>query len=231
MFRMDKNLVLMIPLIPLGKNPQALLRNPTMTHLAERKHCIHADYVLIEDIHAHCFHSKSGCVQAFASIGVIQQVECIAYCSIECTVRILPSHGQHGEAPRQAFHRFANLPEHPHTARPVLDVLAQPTQRGKLGFAIRLWASVDLVLVARALQVLIEIRERPIRPIAQKALVRHPIPRELGCIRIRRGPWFVPAQGPSEQSRGVRDVVIRVCADDETVQLFARDTRGAGARL
>ena len=55
-------------------------------------------------------------------------------------------------------------------------MLAQPTKRRKLDSAIRLWASVDLVLVTRALQVLIEMRKRPIRRAAQEALERRPIP-------------------------------------------------------
>ncbi len=97
------------------------------------------------------------------------------------TVRILHSHNQHVEAPRQALHRVANSFEHPHTTRPALDVLAQPTKRDKLDPAIRLRASVNLVLVARALQVLIEVRECPERRIAQKALVHVPIPRAVSC--------------------------------------------------
>jgi hypothetical protein len=84
----------------------------------------------------------------------------------------LPSHSQRVEAPRQAFHRIVNLSKHPHTTGPALDVLAQPTKRLKLGSTIRLWASVDLVLVTGALQVLIEMRKQPIRRVAQEALER-----------------------------------------------------------
>jgi hypothetical protein len=58
-------------------------------------------------------------------------------------------------------------------------VLTQPAKRRKLDSAIRLWASVDLVLVAGALQVLIEMRERPIRRVAQEALECRSIPRAL----------------------------------------------------
>jgi hypothetical protein len=103
-------------------------------------------------------------------------------CSIDCPLDCpslpssLPSHSQHVEAPRQAVHRIANLSKHPHSARPSLDVLAQPTKRRKLDSAIRLGASVDLVLMTRAFQVLIEMCKRPIRRAAQKALERRPIP-------------------------------------------------------
>jgi hypothetical protein len=114
------------------------------------------------------------------------------------TVRILPSHGQHSEAGHQALHRVTNFSELPHTARPTLDVLAQPTKRCELGSAIRLWASVYLLQVTRALQVLIEVRELSIRPVAQKALVRHTIPRALRRPHSRRGRRLVPAQGPGE---------------------------------
>ena len=84
----------------------------------------------------------------------------------------LPSHSQHVEAPRQAVHRIANLSKPPHSTGPTLDVLAQPTKRRKLDFAIRLGASVDLVLVTGALQVLIEMHKRRIRRVAQEALIR-----------------------------------------------------------
>jgi hypothetical protein len=88
----------------------------------------------------------------------------------------LPSHSQHFEALRQAIHRIANSSKHPHSTRPALDVLAQPTKRHKLDSAIRLGASVDLIIVAGALQVLIEARKRLKRRVAQEALIFRPIP-------------------------------------------------------
>jgi len=36
---------------------------------------------------------------------------------------------------------------------------------------------------------------------------------------------------PSDQSRRVRDVVVRIGTDDETIELFARHVRRAGIRL
>ena len=57
-------------------------------------------------------------------------------CSIDVRLPSLPSHSQHVETPRQAVHRIANLSKHPHSARPALDVLAQPTKRRKLDSAI-----------------------------------------------------------------------------------------------
>ena len=101
------------------------------------------------------------------------------------TVQSLHSHSQHVEAFRQALHRIANLAEHPHTTRPTLNMLTQPTKRDKLGPAIRLWASINLILVARATQVLIELRKRPECRVAQKALVYVSIPRELRRPRRR----------------------------------------------
>jgi len=108
------------------------------------------------------------------------------------------SNGQQMETPREAIHRVANLSEHPHTARPSLNMLAQPAKRGKLDSAIRLWASVNPIRVAWALQVLIEVDEGPKRRIAQEALVCHPIPRALRRPYRRRGRRLVPTQGPSE---------------------------------
>lgn len=103
-------------------------------------------------------------------------------------------------------------------------MLTQLTKCDKLCAAVRLWASINLIIVARATQVLIELRERSKCRIAQKALVCVPIPRELRCPRRRRGRCFVPTQWLS-------DVVICVNTDDEPIQLFARHARRAGARL
>ena len=114
------------------------------------------------------------------------------------TLRILPSNSQQVDTPRQAINRVANLSEHPHTTRPALDVLAQPAQRGEFDSAIRLWASVNLVRVARALQVLIEVRERPECRSAQETLVCHPIPRALRRPYRRKRRRLVPTHGPSE---------------------------------
>lgn len=74
--------------------------------------------------------------------------------------------GQQVETPREAIYRVANLSERPHTTRPALDVLTQPAKRGEFDSAIRLWASVNLVRMAWAPQVLIEVREGPERRVA-----------------------------------------------------------------
>jgi len=80
-------------------------------------------------------------------------------------------------------------------------VLTQPTERDKRSTGIRLWALVDPLLVARALQVLVEPRERIERGIAQEVLERLPIPRATRCrLRLRWGWWLVmtlrPRAGP-----------------------------------
>src|SRR6266567_3723756 len=120
------------------------------------------------------------------------------YFKVQCmaTHRILPSSSQQIETTREPIHRVANLSKHPHTTRPALDVLAQPTKRRKFGSAIRLWASVNLVRVAWALQVLIEVREGPKRRAAQETLVCHPIPRALRRPYCRKGRRLVPTRGP-----------------------------------
>jgi hypothetical protein len=155
----------------------------------------------------------------------------VLYHYVWLRIRILPSNSQQVETTREAIYRVANLSEHPHTTRPPLDVLAQPAKRGKLDSAIRLWASVNPVRVARALQVQIEVCEGPKRRPAQETLVCHPIPRALRRPCRRRGRRLVPTQGPSEKSGGIRDVIIRISADDDAVQLFACHARGASARL
>jgi len=76
-------------------------------------------------------------------------------------------------------------------------MLTQPTQRDKLGATVRLRTLVYLVLVARALQVTVEPRERLELGVAQEALVRLPVPRSLrhprrlGRRRLEVAQWPV----------------------------------------
>jgi len=110
-------------------------------------------------------------------------------------------------------------------------MLTQPTQRDKLGATVRLRALVYLVLVARALQVTVEPRERLELGVAQEALVRLPVPRSLRRPRrLGRGRLEV-AQWPSEQALGVHDVVSLVRADDEAVEFLACHAGRAGRRF
>jgi len=146
-------------------------------------------------------------------------------------VRMLTLHSKRMKTPRQVFHHIANWSEHPNTTGPTLDMLTQPTERDKLHTAIRLWALVNPLLVARALQVLVEPRESFERGVAQETLVRRPIPRAPCCPRPRRGWRLVMTLRASDQPRGIRDVVVRISTDDETIELFARHVRRAGARL
>jgi len=55
------------------------------------------------------------------------------------------------------IHHIVDLSKHPYTTGPTLNMLAQPTEHYKLGLAIYLRALVYLVLVAHALQVLVEL--------------------------------------------------------------------------
>jgi len=149
------------------------------------------------------------------------------------TVRNAPLHlhGQRVEAPRQTIHHVAHSTEHPHATRPAFDVLTQPAERDKLGGAVRLWAPIDLVLVARAPQVLIEPPERVECGVAQETLVCLAVPRALGRPRFRGRGRLVVAQRAREQAVGVRDVVVRVGADDEAVEPLARHAGRTGSRL
>ena len=147
------------------------------------------------------------------------------------TVRNATLHGQRVEAPRHTIHHVADSSEHPHATGPALDVLTQPAERDKLGGAVRLWAPIYLVLVARALQVLIEPRERVERGVAQETLVRLAVPRALGRPRFHGHGRLVMAQRARKQAVGVRDVVVRVRADDEAVELLAGHAGRTGSRL
>jgi len=140
-------------------------------------------------------------------------------------------HGQRIEAPRQAIHHIADLSKHPYATGPALNMLTQPTERYKLGPAIHLWAPVYLVLVARAFQVLVEPRECGERRVTQEALICDPVERQLCRPRNRRRGRLGAAQRPSKQAGGVGDVVICVGADNDAVELFARQAGRTGARL
>jgi len=140
-------------------------------------------------------------------------------------------HSQSIEAPRQTLHRVADSCERPHAARPALDVLTQPTERDKLGAAFGVRAPIDLVLVARALQVLIEALERLERRVAQETCINDPVPRAPGRPRHRAGGRLKAARWAREQAGGVRDVVVRVGTDDEAVELLACHAGPASTRL
>lgn len=58
-------------------------------------------------------------------------------------------------------------------------MLAQRAERDELDAAVRFGAPIYLLVVARALQMLIEAVECLERGVAQEALVLHPIPRAL----------------------------------------------------
>ena len=85
--------------------------------------------------------------------------------------------------------------------------------------------------MTRALQVLIEAVERLERGVAQEALVLDPIPRALRHPPRSAYRRLVLARRPTEQARGVRDVVVLVRPHDDAVELLARHARPAGTRL
>jgi hypothetical protein len=101
-------------------------------------------------------------------------------------------------------------------------MLTQPTKRSKLGATVRLRTPINLVRMTRALQVLVEPRQRLERPAAQKALVLLAIPRELRRPRLHWRRRLVAAvERALNQPVGVCDVVPRVPADDEAVESIA----------
>lgn len=110
-------------------------------------------------------------------------------------------------------------------------MLTQPTERDKLRATVRLRTPVYLVLVARALQVLVEPLERLELGVAQEALVRLPVPRALRRPRHLGRRRLEVAQRPGEQTIWVRDVVTLVGADDEPVEFLARHAGRAGPRF
>ena len=85
--------------------------------------------------------------------------------------------------------------------------------------------------MARPLQVLVEPRECGERRVTHEALKRGPVERELRRPRNRRRGRLRAAQRASQQAGGVGDVIVRVGADDEAVEPFARHAGRTGARL
>ena len=110
-------------------------------------------------------------------------------------------------------------------------MLTQPAERPKLDAAVQLWASIYLVLVGRTLQVLVQVHKLIERLVAQETLIRGPIPRAVGRPHHRGRGRLIAAHGPREQAVWVGDVVVRVGADDETVELLAGHAGRTCARL
>jgi len=82
-----------------------------------------------------------------------------------------------------------------------------------------------------AFQVLVEPHERIERPVAQETFIRVPVPRAVSRpLRCERGR-LIAAHGPREQAVRIGDVVVRVGADNETVELLAGHAGRARARL
>jgi len=148
-----------------------------------------------------------------------------------CTIRIWTLHSQSVETPRQTVHNVTDLSEHPHATRPTLNVLTQPAERGKVDAAVRLWAPIDLVPVERTFQVLVEPHKRVERPVAQQTLICIPVPRAVSRPRHCGRGRLIVAHGPREQPVRVGDVIVRVGAYDETVELLTGHAGRARARL
>ena len=110
-------------------------------------------------------------------------------------------------------------------------MLAQRAKGDELDAAVRFGALIYLLIVARALKMLVKAIECLKRGVAQEALVLHSIIRALRRPRHRVHGWFVPARRPTEQPRGIRDVVVLVRPNDDAVEFLARHTRPAGAGL
>ena len=110
-------------------------------------------------------------------------------------------------------------------------MLTQPPEHDKLGVAVRVRAPIDVFVVARALQVPIEPCEGLERGVAQETLVCLAVPRAFGRPGFRGRRRLVAAPRAAEHALGVRDVVVRVCAEDDVVEMYARHAGRAGARL
>jgi len=110
-------------------------------------------------------------------------------------------------------------------------VLTQPAERDKLDAAVRLWTPIDLVPVEWTFQMLVEPHKRIECPVAQETLIRRTVPRAISRPRHCGRGRLIVAHGPREQAVRVGDVVVRVGADDETVELLAGHAGRTGARL
>ena len=78
---------------------------------------------------------------------------------------------------------------------------------------------------------LVQLHKRIERLVAQETLKRGPVPRAVGRPRHRGRGRLIAAHGSREQPVRVGDVVVRIGADDETVELLAGHAGRTGARL
>lgn len=120
-----------------------------------------------------------------------------------------------------------DLPKPMHTTPLALNMLAQPTQRREIRSTRRLRAYIQLILMSRARQVLVQRRKTLIRAMTEVAFVRITIPCGTGgvviCARVRGGG--------SEETRRVGDDIVAIELADLGVDDAPRETRDASTRF
>lgn len=109
-----------------------------------------------------------------------------------------------------------------------LNMLDQRAQRSEPHTTRAHRAYVDLVLVARAREVLIQRAKAAVRPMAQITLKCLPVPRSVGRVVC---DLLLGAAGPGEHARRVGDDVVSVELADLVVEEVAGHAGAAGARL
>lgn len=128
-----------------------------------------------------------------------------------------------------AIHRILDSRKLMNPAPLALDMLAQRAQRRESHTTRAHRADINLVLMARACQVLIQRTKAAVRPMAQITLVRFPIPR--GVRRVVRDLLVDATAGSGEHTRGVGNDVFCVELPDLVVEEVAVHAGAAGARF
>lgn len=114
-----------------------------------------------------------------------------------------------------------------------LDVLAERTQRAELRAAPvpRLRAPINLVIMGRTAEVLVEPIESLVLSMAQEAFIVLAVERQRRRDGDHRWLWHGVAVWPRDEARRVRDDVRPVVVDCELVDALTRQLRRAHAGL
>jgi hypothetical protein len=121
-------------------------------------------------------------------------------------------HCDAGNAGEEIVHGVLDSPEPCHTTTFTLDMLAQPAKGDEVHLAGTERAPIDFLLVARASQVTVQVRQRPQLGVTKNTFKGSPVPRLL-C----RNKLNVRTFASSDESRWVGNHVRAVVGADPVV--------------
>lgn len=117
-----------------------------------------------------------------------------------------------GNAVEEIIHDVSDCPELHHTATLTLNVLAQSTKGDEMLPAGIERAPIDLLLVARAIQVTVQVHQRPVLRVTKNTFIGLPVPRLLCSDKLNVGTF-----ASSDESRWVGNHVRAIIGADPVV--------------